>query len=174
MSSPSSKPAPTDPQADSESGEELLEAILAEPARPERIDGVVVGVIRGFDGEGQPLVAFAPAPSDEPVRARSTVALVAEDAGAEVALLFEQGDPARPIVMGKMHKAAVTAPLAADLSANVDGKRISLSAEEQIELRCGESSIVLTRAGKILIKGAYVLTRSTGVNRILGGSVQIN
>ncbi|MEP7119602.1 MAG: hypothetical protein ABJE95_01785, partial [Byssovorax sp.] len=36
------------------------------------------------------------------------------------------------------------------------------------------SSITLTRAGKILIRGAYVLTRSSGVNRIQGGSVQIN
>ena len=32
----------------------------------------------------------------------------------------------------------------------------------------------LTRAGKVLIQGAYLLSRSTGVNRIKGGSVQIN
>ena len=32
----------------------------------------------------------------------------------------------------------------------------------------------LTRAGKILIRGAYLLARSSGVNRIQGGSVQIN
>jgi hypothetical protein len=41
-------------------------------------------------------------------------------------------------------------------------------------LRCGESSIVLTRAGKVLIKGNYVLSRSRGANRIKGAYVDIN
>lgn len=56
----------------------------------------------------------------------------------------------------------------------IDGKRMTFNAEEQIELRCGKASITLTRAGKILIRGAYLLNRSSGVNRIKGGSVQIN
>jgi hypothetical protein len=34
--------------------------------------------------------------------------------------------------------------------------------------------LTLTHAGKVLIRGAYVLSRSSGVNRIKGGSVQIN
>jgi hypothetical protein len=41
-------------------------------------------------------------------------------------------------------------------------------------LRCGKASITLTRAGKVLIQGSYVLSRSTGVNRVKGGAVQIN
>jgi uncharacterized protein (DUF2345 family) len=56
----------------------------------------------------------------------------------------------------------------------VDSERIELTAEKEIVLRCGNASLTLTRAGKILIRGAYVLTRSSGVNRIQGGSVQIN
>ena len=35
-------------------------------------------------------------------------------------------------------------------------------------------SITLTGAGKVLIRGAYVLSRSSGVNKIKGGSVQLN
>ncbi len=49
-----------------------------------------------------------------------------------------------------------------------------VNAKEQLVLRCGKASITLTRAGKILIKGSYVLSRSSGVNRIKGGSVQLN
>lgn len=56
----------------------------------------------------------------------------------------------------------------------VDGRRITFTAETEIVLRCGKSSITLTRAGKIIISGEYVVSRSSGVNRIRGGSVQIN
>ena len=56
----------------------------------------------------------------------------------------------------------------------VDGKTITFDAKEQIVLRCGKSSITLTRSGKVLIRGAYLLNRSSGVNKIKGGSVQIN
>lgn len=53
-------------------------------------------------------------------------------------------------------------------------RMLRFEAEEEIELRCGGASIVLTRAGKVLLRGAYLLSRSSGVNRIKGGSVQIN
>lgn len=70
---------------------------------------------------------------------------------------------------------------AANLHATADGietvveeERIILKAEKEIVLQCGDASITLTRAGKIIIRGAYVSSRSTGVNRIQGGSVEIN
>jgi hypothetical protein len=49
-----------------------------------------------------------------------------------------------------------------------------VSAKEQLVLRCGKASITLTKEGKVLIQGAYVSSRSSGVNRIKGGSVQLN
>ncbi|WP_431257437.1 DUF6484 domain-containing protein [Roseateles chitinivorans] len=59
-------------------------------------------------------------------------------------------------------------------SVTVDGERVVLNGAKQVELRCGEASIVLTAAGKILIKGTYVLSRSSGANRIKGAFVDIN
>ena len=56
----------------------------------------------------------------------------------------------------------------------IDGKRVTFDAREEIVLRCGKASITLTRAGKVLIRGTYLLNRSSGVNRIKGGSVQLN
>lgn len=56
----------------------------------------------------------------------------------------------------------------------VDGKRVLLEGHEEVVLKCGDSSITLTKAGKIIIRGKYLLSRSSGVNRILGGSVQVN
>ena len=53
-------------------------------------------------------------------------------------------------------------------------RRLTLAAEKEIVLTCGKSSITLTRAGKVLIRGAYISSRSSGAHRIKGGSVQIN
>lgn len=58
--------------------------------------------------------------------------------------------------------------------AMIDGRRVVLEAADEIVLRCGRASIVLRRNGRVQIKGAYVETSSEGVNRIKGGTVQIN
>jgi hypothetical protein len=58
--------------------------------------------------------------------------------------------------------------------ATIDDQRLELTAEREIVLRCGKASITLTRAGKILLRGTYLFSRSTGVNKIKGGSVQLN
>jgi hypothetical protein len=60
------------------------------------------------------------------------------------------------------------------IDAMVDGKCIKIEGQDQIELRCGEASITLRRNGRVIIRGTYVESRSRGVNRIKGGSVQIN
>ena len=60
------------------------------------------------------------------------------------------------------------------VTAQVDDQRVVLTAEREIVLRCGEASITLTRAGKVLIKGTYVLSRSSGYNKIKGAAVDIN
>lgn len=153
----------------------LLELLLAPdsavspPPLAERIDGVVLGRVVGIDAFGIVRVTFAGAPA-QGLAARTTTTITKEDEGREIALLFEEGDPRRPIVMGKM-----VSPLATgQTEAAADGRRVEINAEEEIVLRCGESSITLTRAGKIILRGAYVLSRSSGVNRIQGGSVEIN
>ena len=57
---------------------------------------------------------------------------------------------------------------------NADGERLVVSAKEQLVLRCGKATITLSKAGKVLIEGTYISSRSSGVNRIKGGSVQLN
>lgn len=60
------------------------------------------------------------------------------------------------------------------IEALVDGKRVVIDAADEIVLRCGKASITLRRNGRVVIRGTYVETRAEGVNRVKGGSVQIN
>lgn len=132
---------------------------------------VVIGRVQSFSSEGQPLVDFAGNRSVAPVAARTLVPLTDQQLGAEVALAFVAGDFASPLVLGVVQNAP--RPIV-NAVARRDGERIELTGEQEVVLRCGKASITLTRAGKVIIQGAYVLSRSSGVNRIKGGSVQIN
>ncbi|NOQ63959.1 MAG: hypothetical protein GQ582_05555 [Methyloprofundus sp.] len=137
------------------------------------IDGVVIGLFLSFNEQGLPLVAYPGNPDESAIPARSTVVMKSEDMGCEVALLFEAGNPRMPLIMGKIQQAkAGKNKLAA--KAELDGESIVLSARQNITLKCGKASITLTKSGKIILRGAYLLSRSSGVNRIKGGSVQIN
>ena len=61
-----------------------------------------------------------------------------------------------------------------DPHGDADSDHLVISAAKQITIQCGESSITLTAAGKIILRGKYIVSRSSGMQRIKGGSVQIN
>jgi hypothetical protein len=95
--------------------------------------------------------------------------------GRQVVLVFDENDPARPIIVGMIRDAPKSAEEhIGRVEVDVDGERTIVTAKDRLVLRCGKASITLTNSGKVLIEGAYVSTRSSGVNRIKGGSVQIN
>jgi hypothetical protein len=138
------------------------------------MDGVVIGVLLGFGEGGAPLVIFPGNARQEAVPARTTAALLPGDVGTEVALLFEGGDPARPLVIGRLLRPAETPAPQPAVEVVRDGDRLELRAEQEITLRCGKASITLTREGKVLIRGGYISSWSSGANRIKGGSVHLN
>ena len=94
------------------------------------------------------------------------------DVGREVTLVFEGGDAERPIVTGVLQSSPDMS--SKSFGVEIDGQALVLEGQEQVVLRCGKASITLTRAGKVLVQGAYVSSRSTGIHRILGGAVEIN
>lgn len=146
------------------------------------VDAPVVGIVAGFQ-DGIPMIDFPANATGSLLAARSTVALHETDVGREAVLIFEQGDSQRPIVVGLVQNPEQgcrgvsgnpDAENKGQRAVELDGERLMLSAEREIVLRCGQASITLTRAGKILIRGAYLLSRSSGINRIKGAAVQIN
>ena len=132
----------------------------------------------GFDFQDQPLVTDLVCLPGQIVAARTMVTLRREMIGNQFLIIFEDGDVQRPIILGVIQvpqRQADTVPLAqGSLNVKVDDARIEIVAEREIVLRCGDSSITLTRAGKVIIKGNHILSRSTGYNRIKGAAIDIN
>ena len=135
--------------------------------------GVIIGKFAGFNETGSPLVDFVGDIPHDCVVARSMIALRENQIGFDVVLAFEHGDLARPIITGTVWQPEMSLPQK-PVVAELDGERVVLTAEKEIVLRCGKASITLTQAGKVLIRGAYVLSRSSGANRIQGASIQLN
>ena len=145
----------------------------------------VVGWIVGPGGPGEIVVEH---PGAEPAPARLLTSLNVADlskpaaVGRQILLIFEGGNPHRPIIVGVLQdplEALVSmeiqpdGPLATP-DPVIDGKRVTIEAQEEITLKCGAGSITLRKDGKVLIKGTHLLSRSAGPIRIKGARVDIN
>ncbi len=137
-----------------------------------RLPGVLVGRFVALRNSKEPLVDFPSNTSGELVTARSLVPVTEGETDREVVLVFEDGDPTKPIIVGLLQTASTQTTNSP--SVRLDDEALVFSAKKEVVIQCGKASITLTSAGKVLIRGAYVLSRSSGVNRIKGGSVQIN
>lgn len=154
---------------------------------PEQTSGIV-GQIVAINDQGQALVNF-PGAAGSPRIARSLLsdhsAVVSEALPLSVFLLFEQSDPEKPLIAGLINESPFTAKPAEQPQSSgtlseqpqdvlVDGKRLTITAQDEILLRCGKSSILLRRDGKVVIKGENLISRSAASNKIKGSSVSIN
>lgn len=158
---------------------------------------IIIGTLVEIDKQGQPLIDFSENPTAHPLVAMTTLGMTAKHVGRQVALLFANGNLHKPVIMGMIHSPLLdmlenfdqtqtitdrnetknVIELESDAQVDdvlIDGKRMVFEAKEEIVFKCGEASITLTKAGKVLIRGKYLLNRSSGVNRIMGGSVQVN
>ncbi|KQP13847.1 DUF6484 domain-containing protein [Pseudorhodoferax sp. Leaf265] len=138
---------------------------------------VQTGRLGGFDSDDAPLLTCALWPAGELRRAQTIVELHQHWIGARVVFVLEEQDLCRPIVLGVVLEPGSRRSCAATssgLTITADDQRIHLKAAREIVLECGAASITLTRAGKVLVKGAHLVSTSTGSNRIKGAVVDIN
>lgn len=143
-----------------------------------------VGRLVALDAEARPLVSFAGGP-DKPVVARvvttepcpSESALRAQPA---VLLVFENGDPQQPVIVGFVREGFAQPQQELALTTNparsveLNGKVLVFEGQEEIVLRCGQGSITLRADGQIVLKGTRLTSRASQTNKIRGASVQIN
>lgn len=166
---------------------------------------VVLGRIVALGEGGLPSVEF---PQSGGARAARVAVQLSSEAlhaalqfGYPVVLMFENGDPGLPIIVGLVQETRAPRPQSgagtespvpespvpespvsenpvrespAVIEACVDGKRIRIIGEDEIVLECGSASITLRRNGRVVVRGTYVETCSEGTNRIKGGQVRIN
>jgi hypothetical protein len=108
--------------------------------------------------------------------------LAAQEAGSSAVLVFENGDPALPIILGLVQTGSRPAAVVHNdspeapqiLEADGDGRRVRITAQDEIVLECGSASITLRRNGRVVVRGTYLESYSDGTNRIKGGQVRIN
>ena len=150
---------------------------------------ILIGRICELSANGNPLVSYDDATQLNPVEALSTVPLDKGAIGCEVAISFAQNQGGVPVIMGViarlidqvMEQTDTTKDTAPVVVAEVntpelliDGKKIQLSATEEISLRCGDTSITLNKNGKILVQGKHMLNRIAGSYQIKSGSIDLN
>jgi hypothetical protein len=147
------------------------------PSAPLGAGEAGVGVVVGIDDDGfTPLVTYAGMSGAGAIRAHSVVDVHGSHIGRQVVLWFLKSDHV-PVVMGVLRDGTCPGDieqLPGRVDVTADGKRMTVVAKEQLVLRCGKASITLTNSGKVLIEGAYVSSRSSGLARIRGASVEIN
>ena len=167
-------------QSEAEGAELLSPLVLGKSTRrvaQETLQGIVIGeLVAMTDNARTPLVTFVGSRDSKAVAARSVVDLHGAHIGRPVVLVFEGADPEKPVVLGVLREGDGW-PLdqqPGQVEVDADGQRLVVTAKEQLVLRCGKASITLTKAGKVLIEGAYVSSHSSGVNRVKGGSVQLD
>lgn len=143
--------------------------------------GVRTATVSSAGGEGGLRVSYEPDGTGVSFAARTTVAVSAADVGRSVVVALEEGDPARPIVLGILREAApqpeeevrLLAPAGAP-EVSVDGKRVCVEGEDEVVLRCGEASISLRKDGRITIRGMEIVSRARGTHKVKGATVLIN
>jgi hypothetical protein len=162
----------------SHAGDELLLPLIDAPATTDHpSSSVIIGRLVALVDGVTPLVTFPRPLEPVAVAARSIIDLHAGHISRDVVLSFDNGDFTKPIVMGVLRGAdgwPAEQQRPTNVEVEADDQRLIVTAKDQLVLRCGQASITLTRAGKILIKGTYVSNDSSGVVRLRGGSIQLN
>ena len=133
----------------------------------QRTDGVVIGMLMGLRN-GVPHIVFPGNCREIATEARSTVDLTDVPVGSQVAILFEDGDEERPLIIGRI-VSPTGQPEVRD-----DPGRVTFTAERTLEFRVGKASLIMHADGRITLRGTRVTSQASGANRIRGGSVHLN
>jgi hypothetical protein len=139
------------------------------------------GHLAGLDDDGRLL--FVPEGESEPIPVTigielSDGVLVRAARRKRRALVARTADPTpRWILVGLVRERVAARARDARpgrLEVEMDGEKVRLEAQHDIELRCGQASITLRYDGRIEVRGTHILSASRGPNRVKGATVALN
>jgi len=165
---------------------------VAETAAPDWLRGrvasreaggptLLTGHLSGIDDEGRLL--FTPEGADAPhpvaigIEISDGVLVRAARRKARAAVMRTEDSTSRWLLVGLVRERVASKARDAKrgrLEVAVDGERIRLEAEHDIELKCGAASITLRYDGRIEVKGTHILSASRGPNRVKGATIALN
>jgi len=129
------------------------------------IAGLEIGVIDALTAEGKPVVRLPDGSTRAPLPLWTGSEIRWSDCvGLRAAVAPVSGSPDIFLLVGLLDRPP--APRS---------ERVRhVTATDELILECGKSKISLRADGRVVILGGYLLSRSSGVNKIKGGSVEIN
>lgn len=143
---------------------------------------IITGHLDGIDEEGRILFVAEPGVGPaEPVIIGTALpdgVLVPAARNHQRALAVRTNEcPSRLVLISLLREriaASAREAAAGQLEVTVEGEAVRLTAGHEIELKCGNASIVLRQSGRVILKGTHVVTSSSGPVRIKGATVDIN
>ncbi|MBN1931348.1 MAG: hypothetical protein JW786_07035 [Desulfobacterales bacterium] len=88
--------------------------------------------------------------------------------------LLTKGDPVLFVLEKSGVRGCVIGVVQKYITGEESSYQLDFVAQNKIELRCGGSSLTMSKEGKVILKGSQVVTKASGVNKIKGASVKIN
>jgi hypothetical protein len=99
------------------------------------------------------------------------------EVGALVLYLASNDQNTNGCVLGKIGKYKPNSKSEKSVSNDtqeINVKSIQIVAQDNLILRCGEGSLIISKDGSIILRGSKILSRAKGVNKVKGAAVQIN
>jgi len=165
--------------------DDVLDATIAQPTLNRIPPGKYSGVLMCDENRNEMSVKLDNIDVPSFPVYQSTVRISRHDVAKQVIVEFLDNQKHEPIITGVLEKISLQGDLDTSIMINEEsndeqqnndlvGTKLSITGTESIELKSGASSITLTKSGKVLIKGDFISSRSRGMNRIKGGSIQLN
>jgi hypothetical protein len=133
-----------------------------------QVPGVLVLEIAGATPDGSPLVCVNPGEDPQPAQVvwMKDVPDWEACAGLRAVVAVQDGED-RPVLLGLLDPPPSHSEEGAPKSLRIDS-------EEELVIQCGKAKIAMRADGRIEIRGGHLISRSSGPNKIKGGSVHIN
>jgi hypothetical protein len=110
-----------------------------------------------------------PSGGSTPKRAQSLIPYSDLACDDQVVVAHVSGPDAPIVVLGRLFS-----PLAPPRDVRVNGRKVAIEANTELVLKCADATIRIAHDGLVAVRGDRVVTQARGVNRIRGGSVEIN